>query len=72
MINVTDKRTGSQTFAPEQNVDIVIISNSVITVNGKYIIRTGLNDWVRQDAVYTENEIDASKQVINRLNASRK
>ena len=72
MINVTDKRTGSQTFAPEQNVDIVIISNSVITVNGKYIIRTGLNDWIRQDAVYTEAEIDASKQVINRLNASRK
>ena len=72
MINVTDKRTGSQTFAPEQNVDIVIISNSVITVNGKYIIRTALNDWVRQDAVYTEKEIDASKQVIKRLNANRK
>ena len=72
MINIIDKRTSEQSFSPAQNVDIVIISNSVITVNGKYIIRTGLNDWIRQDAVYTENEIDASKQVINRLNASRK
>ena len=72
MINIIDKRTGKQSFVPEKEVEVVIISNSVITVNGKYIIRTGLNDWVRQDAVYTENEIDASKQVINRLNASRK
>ncbi len=74
MINVTDQRQGDGNFAsmPESQVDVTIVNNSVIIVNGKYVIRTHLNDWMRQDAVWTPEEIDAAKVIIKRLNADRK
>ena len=74
MINITDQRQGDGNFAskPESQVNVTIINNSVIKVNGKYVIRTYLNDWVRQDAVWSDEEIDASKVIIKRLNADRK
>ena len=74
MINVTDQRQGDGNFAsmPESQIDVTIINNSVITVNGKYVIRTHLNDWMRQDAVWPSEEIDAAKMIIKRLNAYRK
>ena len=74
MINITDQRKGDGNFIsmPESQVNVTIINNSVIKVNGKYAIRTGLNDWVRQDAVWTPEEIEAAKMIIKRLNADRK
>ena len=74
MINITDQRRGTGNFisVPESQIDVTIINNSVITVNGKYVIRTNLNDWMRQDAVWTADEIDAAKQIINELNKNRK
>jgi len=74
MINVTDQRQGDGNFAsmPERQVDVTIVNNSVIIVNGKYVIRTHLNDWMRQDAVWAPEEIDAAKMIIKRLNADRK
>jgi len=74
MINITDQRKGTGNFisVPERQIDVVIINNSVIKVNGKYVIRTHLNDWMRQDAVWTADEIDAAKQVIRQLNQNRK
>ncbi len=74
MIKVTDQRQGDGNFAsiPASQVDLTIINNSVIKVNGKYVIRTHLNDWMRQDAVWTPEEIDAAKMITKRLNADRK
>ena len=74
MINVTDQRqdTGNFISVPESQIDVTIINNSVITVNGKYVIRTNLNDWMRQDAVWTADEIDAAKQIIKEINKNRK
>ena len=74
MINITDQRQGAGNFisVPESHIEIVIINNSVITVNGKYVIRTHLNDWMRQDAVWLPQEIDAAKQITKELNNNRK
>ena len=74
MINIRDQRQGKKhpVSIPERDIDITIINNSVIKVNGKYVIRTHLNDWMRQDAVWTADEIDAAKQIIKELNKNRK
>lgn len=73
MIQVKDIRSGKEKiWMPETEVKVVIKSNAVITVNGKYIIRTGTGNWVRQDAVYTDAEIDAAKQITKRLDENRK
>ena len=74
MINIIDQRqdrTDKVTIS-EFKVDVTIINNSVIKVNGKYVVRTYKDDWMRQDADWKTQEISAAKQITEQLNAHRK
>ena len=74
MINIIDQRQGNNkpVSVPGTKVNVTIINNNVIKVNGKYVIRTYLNDWIRQEGVWPVDEIDAAKHIIKQLNAQRK
>jgi len=56
----------------KKEIDIVIKNVNAIKVNGKYVVRTGTGDWVKQMAPYTEAEIEAVKEIAARLDEGRK
>ena len=74
MIDIIDQRKGKPepVSISEFKVNVTIISNSVIKVNNKYVIRTYKDDWMRQDATWQTQEISAAKQITEQLNANRK
>ena len=72
MTNMIGKVKGKTAPVRASYISITIINNSVIKVNGKYLIRTSGNDWMRQEAVWTAGEIDAAKKIIRDLNKNRK
>jgi hypothetical protein len=73
-MEVVDQRQGDGNFINPKydDISVIIINNSVIIVNSKYVIRTHLNDWMRQDAEWTPEEIEAAKYIVGRLNAQRR
>ena len=72
MTKIIDQRKDQAPIeVSELTINITIINNSVMKVNGKYLIRTSGNDWMRQDAVWLPQEIDAAKHIIKQLNAQR-
>jgi len=54
------------------DIDIVIKNINAVKVNGKYVIRTGTGEWVKQAAPYTDEEINALQKYTKRLDEGRK
>jgi len=57
---------------PNSKIDITIINTNAVKINGKCVIRTGRGGWVRQMAPYTDAEIEALREITERLDQNRK